>query len=305
MEKKIKTSYTLLLITGWFLCLSCVPEKEVLQDNLIVSEDFVDGIFFVEHLENGYTLQIDTNNPSVFLASEDRPTITIEPTGTAVLDNDPGVYYVNYYFENSPNDILSLPLLITADISMAKKTINLLKNMENENKGYALVLRHTEARLGSDQVDSPIFEWWKSCDRNVARQINEKGKINAGIIGSAIKKLKIPIGAAVSSEFCRAIQTIEFMNLNIDFQIDRRLNHRNENSKSPMYDDVFDIIQKSSHAEGIQLLIGHSNILVSNPYIDAISPFNMADGFIMRKKADGELEFTGAVPFYFWFLFLE
>lgn len=298
-----KTVYTWLLIMGLSFTYSCVPEKNEEFNNLIVSEAFEDGIFFVEHLENGYNLQIETNNPAVFLPNDNRATIDINPSGTAELDNDPGVYYVDYYFENSPNNIRTLPLLITPNISLARNTVNLLKNLENEHEGYSLVLRHTQARVGDDIVDSPIPEWWKSCDPEVARQLNEEGKRNSGIIGNAIKKLSIPIGAAISSEFCRAVQTIEFMDLDITFPTDSRLNHENENPKSPIYDDVFDIIKESTHTEGILMVVGHYNILEDIPNRDIIRPFDMADGFLMRKTATGELEFTGTVPFYFWLLF--
>ncbi|MEX2566166.1 MAG: hypothetical protein WD431_09510 [Cyclobacteriaceae bacterium] len=303
MQNKIKTRYAWLLIIGLTLAFSCVPDENEQYNNLIVSEEFEDEIFFVEHMENGYNIQIKTNNPAVFMPSEARATIEIDPSGTATLDNGPGVYYVDYYFENSPNNVLTLPLLITPNISMARNTLNLLKNLETENEGYALVLRHTQARLGDDIVDSPIPEWWKSCDPTVARQLNDEGKRNAGIIGNAIKKLKIPIGAAVSSEFCRAVQTIEFMELDINFQTDSRLNHENENEKSPMFEDVYDLIRESTQTGGIQMLVGHYNILEGHPHRSTLLPFNMADGFLMRKKADGELEFTGTVPFYFWLLF--
>ncbi len=305
MEKKIKTSNALLLITGLIFVFSCVPEIDVQHNNLILSEEFEDGIFFVEHSENSYNLLIETNNPAVFMPSEDKSTITIDASGAAVLDNDPGVYYVNYFFENTPNTTLTLPILITPNVSMARNTVNLLKKMEHENKDYALVLRHTQASMGVDRVNSPVPEWWKSCDPDVARQISEEGKRNSGIIGNAIQRLKIPIGAAVSSEFCRAAQTIEFMDLDLSFQIDSRLNHHNKNSKSPMYDDVFEIIKEGTHSDGIHLLIGHSNIINGNPYRNSFHPFNMADGFLLRKKEDGELEFAGTIPFYFWILFVE
>ena len=157
---------------GIIIGFSCVPEKNEQYNNLIVSEEFEDGIFFVAHSDNGYHLQIETNNPAVFMPSEDRSTIDIHPSGTANLNNDPGLYYIDYYFENSPNNVQTVPLLINPNISMARNTVNRLKNLETENEGYALVLRHTQARLGNDIVDSPIPEWWKSCDTGVARQMN-------------------------------------------------------------------------------------------------------------------------------------
>jgi phosphohistidine phosphatase SixA len=67
-----------------------------------------------------------------------------------------------------------------------------------------------------DKPDSPVVEWWKSCDPEIARQLNEEGKENSRKIGASIKKLNIPLAGSLSSEFCRAVQTIEFMDLDVE-----------------------------------------------------------------------------------------
>jgi phosphohistidine phosphatase SixA len=153
-------------------------------------------------------------------------------------------------------------------------------------------------------VNSPLPQWWKSCDPAVARQLNEQGKANAKKIGDAFKNLKIPIAGAISSEFCRAVQTFENMGLGLQILLDRRLNHENESKKLVMWQDAFQTIKDNPKTNGVVMLVGHYNMYDQNPHRTSIRPFNQSDGFLMKLRPSGELDFVGSIPMALWDLFL-
>jgi phosphohistidine phosphatase SixA len=68
--------------------------------------------------------------------------------------------------------------------------------------GYVIVLRHGAAY--SNQADTDPLNI-----KNVAaqRQLNDQGRAQAKLIGESMRRLKIPVGAVVTSTFQRAIET--------------------------------------------------------------------------------------------------
>lgn len=301
MKSKFKLIHHIGLLLISFSIISCLKQEDTIE-NEIISSDYIDGVFFVAHQDDPYQIKIETNKPAKFLPNPSRNTFEISEQGSAELDLPQGVYWIDCIFDDTPNFVETIPILIMKNKANAVKTVASLKNMAEENQSYALIFRHTDARLGNDIVNSPLPEWWKSCDPDVARQMDENGRNNGRKIGNAIKKLRIPISLAVSSEFCRAVQTIEAMALEVPIQTDSRLNHENANTDGPIYEDVFDII-KENQTSGVQLLVGHYNILAGNPHRNLFRPFNMSDGFLMKKTNDGDLEFLGSIPLYLWSLF--
>lgn len=299
MKFNLKQICLLILIP--FLISSCLEEEK--QENMITSEDYIDGVLFVEHLDEGFQINIETNKPAKFFPNSAFQTFEIEESGYAELELSEGVYWIDCSFEESPNHIETIPILIMKNKAQAIRTVRSLRNMKEDHQGFALVLRHVDARTGDDIIDSPLPEWWKSCDPDVARQMDENGRRNGKKIGDAIKKLQIPIETAISSEFCRAVQTIEAMELDLEIETDPRLNHENANDNDPAYIEIFDLIKENSQTNGIQLLVGHYNMLGSNPYRDLFRPFNMSDGFLLKLNSQEELEFVGSVPLYLWDLF--
>ncbi|WP_373496413.1 hypothetical protein [Aquiflexum sp.] len=301
MKYYFKPIHLLMLMLVPLLIISCL-EGEEKEENMITSEDFIDGVFFVEHSDDGYHINIETNKPAKFYPNTEQQTFEIEESGFADLNLPQGVYWIDCSFDESPNLILTIPLLIMKNKANAVRTVGSLRNMKDEPEGFALVLRHSDARIGDDIIDSPLPEWWKSCDPQVARQMDDNGRRNGKKIGDAIKKLQMPIGIALSSEFCRAVQTIEAMELNLTIETDSRINHENANPNERMFEDVFDII-KENRSAGFQLLVGHFNIITGNPHRNLFRPFNMSDGFLMKVNNQSQLEFVGSVPLYLWSLF--
>ena len=281
---------------------SCQTENE--PDNKILSSDFIDGVLFLNHRDDGFAIQIQTSTPAKFFPSASKNTFDIDESGEDFLELSPGLYWIDVAWANGIPVRETIPVYITKNKEEAIQTVSALKKMKTENGGYVIVLRHANASVGEDIVTSPLPQWWKSCDSNVARQISELGKNNAKKIGNALKKLSVPVSATISSEFCRAVQTFENMALGLNIAQDRRLNHENESNKLVMWEDVFQVIKDNPKNDGIVVLVGHYNMYAQNPYRTSIRPFNQSDGFLMKRLPSGELNFIGAIPMHMWDIFL-
>ena len=78
--------------------------------------------------------------------------------------------------------------------------------------GYTIYFRHAETDWSKgDNVGG--MGGWTSCDPGRMRQLSAKGRETARRIGAAIRKLGIPVGRVLSSEYCRAAETARRMGL--------------------------------------------------------------------------------------------
>lgn len=79
--------------------------------------------------------------------------------------------------------------------------------------GYVLYFRHGEADIGEDCRNPKIRRWWRSRSPEKTRQLTEHGKLQSRTIGRAFHKLGIQVDGVWCSEFTRAKDTAEEMNL--------------------------------------------------------------------------------------------
>jgi len=78
--------------------------------------------------------------------------------------------------------------------------------------GYNIYFRHAATDWSQqDQVESEGD--WTSCESAQMRQLSAEGREVARRIGVAIRHLKIPIRRVLSSEYCRARETAQLMDL--------------------------------------------------------------------------------------------
>ena len=78
--------------------------------------------------------------------------------------------------------------------------------------GYVIYFRHAATDWSQkDQVTS--VGDWLSCDPSRMRQLSDQGRAVARRIGDAIRRLNIPVGRVLSSEYCRTRQTAQLMGL--------------------------------------------------------------------------------------------
>ena len=76
--------------------------------------------------------------------------------------------------------------------------------------GYNIYFRHAATDWSQDDYVTAEGEW-TSCDPQKMRQLSASGRAAARSIGEAIRRLEIPVGRVLSSEYCRTRQTAELM----------------------------------------------------------------------------------------------
>lgn len=77
--------------------------------------------------------------------------------------------------------------------------------------GYVIYLRH--AATDMSQRDRNREAGWESCDPGQMRQLSETGRGVARRLGEALRRLRIPVGRIVASEFCRTLETARLLDL--------------------------------------------------------------------------------------------
>jgi len=78
--------------------------------------------------------------------------------------------------------------------------------------GYVIYFRHAATDWSQNDRVTARGEW-TSCDPDRMRQLSDQGRNQARRIGEAIQRLQIPVGRVLSSEYCRARQTAELLDL--------------------------------------------------------------------------------------------
>lgn len=80
--------------------------------------------------------------------------------------------------------------------------------------GYNIYFRHTATDWSQNDQVHAVGDW-TSCDPRKMRQLSEEGRAAAQRIGRAIRRLAIPVGPVVASEYCRARETAQNMDLGL------------------------------------------------------------------------------------------
>lgn len=101
--------------------------------------------------------------------------------------------------------LLAMPNGSTAEEPLLDKN-ELISNLQQG--GYILYFRHAHTDWSLTDRVLAEDDWW-SCDPAEMRQLSERGRSVARDIGTAIRKLSIPVGPIYSSEYCRTRQTAE------------------------------------------------------------------------------------------------
>jgi broad specificity phosphatase PhoE len=77
--------------------------------------------------------------------------------------------------------------------------------------GFILYFRHAETDW--TQTDRRHEAGWDSCDPTQMRQLSAAGRDSARRVGEALRRLRIPVGRVVASEFCRTRETARLLAL--------------------------------------------------------------------------------------------
>jgi len=149
--------------------------------------------------------------------------------------------------------------------------------------GHVLSFRHALAANGSDTFRDFSTNWWKSCDNTVARQLTiPDGRVQSEKMGRALKVLKIPVGRIISSEYCRCIQTAQFMNLGINIETSPILTYY-VYDEANRYANTFRLIREQTISNKNIIFITHVGYPSIPPNLNPVlSTLNQGDAGVFR-----------------------
>jgi phosphohistidine phosphatase SixA len=129
--------------------------------------------------------------------------------------------------------------------------------------GYNIYFRHASTDWGQgDQVEAAGD--WTSCDPADMRQLSAKGRALAKDIGDAIRALGIPVAEVLSSEYCRAFETAELMNLGPVTQTRDVMNMRAAayvGGRQAVIRHARRILSQAPPAGANTVIVGHGNLM--------------------------------------------
>ncbi|MGY6741745.1 MAG: hypothetical protein ACXIUQ_03340 [Cecembia sp.] len=296
--------FSILITLAVFI--SCTKEDPAFDPNVRTGE-LVHGIYIVEATPNTTHFRIDLGEEATFYPSRSLGGINVSKNGVIELQNSfSGILWVEVERKGNTQRT-NLPIYVAQFEAMAKDVIRHLVNFQNES--LVFISRHAEASIGQDAFGSEEEDWWKSCDPGKARQIDDTGVLQARRIGQGIKALNIPVRQGISSEFCRAYQTLKMMDLTIEISKKAVLNLHLESVENPLdvpeiWPEVKAMIEKQEISNEILVVVSHCNLFDRNPFNEQIGWSSLqGDGFLMVKNSNGSLDFVGPVPNFLWSAF--
>ena len=128
---------------------------------------------------------------------------------------------------------------------------------------YNIYFRH--AATDWSQNDHVLTEGdWTSCDPEQMRQLSEDGRMQARRIGEAIQCLNIPVCSILSSEYCRARETAQLMDLGQVVPTRKLMNMRLTHlvgGRSTMIKRARQVIGRYPEEGTNTVLVAHGNLL--------------------------------------------
>ncbi|MEO0472590.1 MAG: histidine phosphatase family protein [Bacteroidota bacterium] len=227
----------LIYLIGLLVCFAACKQEPPLPELMLTAQPN-------EVLAHDTSFQFVANRPVSWQLS-DSSLATISSDGLLETKTSSGVVYLHIATTETDQPISRDTIAIR--ISSRAPELNKLR------KGGAVIyLRHAIATVGSDQFNVAPG-WHLSCNSDTARQLAPDGRIQAQELGAAFKALEIPISQIYVSEYCRCIQTVEEMGLELPYQTEEAITYY-----------VYDEAQRHPNTLAFinQLVPGDQNILV-------------------------------------------
>src|SRR5512145_111246 len=129
--------------------------------------------------------------------------------------------------------------------------------------GYNIYFRHTATNWDQDDHVGAAGDW-RSCDPQRMRQLSPAGRDMARRIGAAMTELRIPVAAVLSSEYCRAAETAELLNLGPVTQTSDIVNLRSAefaggNDAAVRRAQI--VLSQAPAAGSNRVIVGHGNLM--------------------------------------------
>ena len=188
------------------------------------------------------------------------------------------------------HSLIAMPLLALA-ADPAADPAALAKQLQGG--GYVLFVRHPDASIGNDTEAGP--EWWKDCAKQ--RTLSPLGVQQARAIGAGLRAIGMPL-AVISSEYCRAKQTVDFMGI-ARFTITPALNHLNSWPREKLMEDGVREASRgllaTAPAPGTNtVLVGHVHNY-PRPPDEILTTMNMGDTAVFKPDGVGGFRLVGVL----------
>lgn len=290
------------------------------KNGKITSAEFKDDLLFA----NKANYQIETSQPATFSSND--PSITITSAGNIEHLTSGEIVSINVKWTNSGSttNIYAVGATDNQHVNPFEKFHaaasdnpygqylqgwQTLRKLPITGETYYIVLRHADADNGVDYNLSHPGEtapanWWKSSDNSLARQLNDPGKARATELGKIFKDLNYPVARVFTSEFYRAYQTAELMNLGLPIVKDGRINHPDYlKTGESLFNGLQNIINENPADQKMTFISTHHPINEFNkdevvlPTFPQVSAFNWTGAYFVKVSADKTLTYQGAASY--------
>ena len=193
--------------------------------------------------------------------------------------------------DNSPDS-----LVLTVAVTPKADLFKLLRE-----GNYVLIFRHSAADVGSDQNNSTVAEWWKSCDSKLARQLNDQGVKEATQTGKTFRLLDLPVGRVLSSEFCRAFTSAEKMALGVLTQQLKELNYNVVPSdEASRCDNTLGLAANQPRDGKNSVFITHVALPMTQSDCSILNTLAWGEAALFALDANKSIRFVGRIPVKNW-----
>jgi phosphohistidine phosphatase SixA len=159
--------------------------------------------------------------------------------------------------------------------------------------GFVLFVRHPDASIGNDSAGPG--EWWKDCAKQ--RVLSEAGKRDARSVGAELKRIGTPL-VVVTSEYCRAIQSVELMGFD-EYTVTAALNHLNAWPREALMEDgireaMRGMLAAAPPRGSNTVLVGHVQNY-PDPPDNILATMNMGDTAVFKPDGRGGFRLLAVV----------
>ncbi len=161
--------------------------------------------------------------------------------------------------------------------------------------GLVIYFRHTSTDFGQSDEAMTSFD-----DCGKQRNLTDKGRDEARAIGAAIKELAIPIGAVLSSPFCRTTETAQLAFGRSEKSMDLRGGAVSDDPQR--YQALRKQLGTKPEARTNTMLVGHGNAFRS---LAGAPHLSEGEAVVLQALGEGRFEIVARIRMDAWQPLLE
>jgi len=164
--------------------------------------------------------------------------------------------------------------------------------------GYNIYFRHVSTDW-SQSDDLRQADDWLNCEPTQMRQLSDTGRADAVAIGSAIRKLGIPVSEVLASPYCRTMETARLINVGTVESSTDVMNLRAAEyfgGRAAIVTTAQRLLSTPPPAGGNRVIVAHGNVA------SAATPAYPAEGegLVFKPEDDGSFILVGRIESGQW-----